>query len=161
MIERLVYPGSFDPITLGHLDVIVRASGLCDQLIIAVLSNPSKTNLFSEQQRIAMIELACQSLSCHWVVESVSGLLVDYLKSLDVRHIVRGCRHAGDFASEMQLANMNQAMLSEMETLILPARSPLSHIHASLVRQVIAEKGAVVPFVPAEVAAYIQSINNE
>lgn len=146
-MRRCVCPGSYDPITLGHLDVIERAAGLFDEVVVAVLHNPDKSGAFTPQQRIAMIE---QSLGQRpgVRVEVFSGrLLVDVCREVGADAIVKGVRGSTDFAYELPMALMNRH-LSGIETLFVPGDPRLEHVSSSLVRQVSAYGGDVTGLVP-------------
>lgn len=152
-----IFPGSFDPITLGHLDLIKRAAAVCAHLTVAILINPEKKGAFSLNERMDMVKSACKGLSNVRVV-SFSGLLVDLARELDVRVIIRGVRGAGDLESEMAMAWANAAMLPGLETLFLPAANGLGGVSSSLVRQIAQLQGDIEPFVPAgEVAEAVKA----
>jgi pantetheine-phosphate adenylyltransferase len=142
-----IFPGSFDPITLGHLDLIRRAASICDILTIAILINPEKTGDFPLNERLDMVKSACEGLSNVRVV-SFSGLLVDLARELDTRIIIRGVRGGHDLDGEMAMAWANAAMHPGLETLFLPAANGLGGVSSSLVRQIARFNGNISPFVP-------------
>ena len=117
-MNRAIYPGSFDPITFGHLDIIKRASKLCDELIIGVLNNKQKNPLFSIDERVNMIKELTENLG-NVKVECFEGLLVDFAKKKDAQVIIRGLRAVTDFENEIQLAQSNKVQYPELETLFL------------------------------------------
>lgn len=151
-----IFPGSFDPLTLGHYDLICRASKLFNQIIVLIGVNSSKQNLFSPEARKSMIE---QSISFSNVrVDFWDGLTVDYLKKNDIKYIVRGIRNTIDFESERSLALMNREVYPKCETIYLQTESKYQHISSSLVREVLKFGKDVSTFVPESVNNYI--LNN-
>ena len=145
-----VFPGSFDPLTLGHLDVITRAAALFDRVVVAILVNPGKTPLFDVGEREAMIRGACEDLS-GVDVEPFEGLLVDYMKRLGAQVVIRGIRSATDFDYERQMALMNRQMYGETETVFLVPSPAYSHISSSLVRDIVGLGGSIDGLVPEAV----------
>lgn len=148
-MRRAVCPGSFDPVTNGHLDIIARASRLYDVVYVAVLVNKSKRGLFTVEERIALIE-ECTSGFGNVTVESFHGLLVDYCKQRDIPAIVKGLRAVSDFDYELQMAQMNNG-LSGVETLFVPTNPVYSFLSSSLVREVATWGGDVSHLVPGPV----------
>ena len=154
-MRRAVCPGSFDPITNGHLDVIERASGLFDEVTIAVLSNSSKTGLFTIEERIEMAKVAASHLP-NVKVDTWSGLLVDYCKAHDIKAIVKGLRAVSDFDYELQMAQMN-LQLKGVDTLLMATKPTYSFLSSSLVREIARYGGDVSALVPAGVLRALQS----
>jgi pantetheine-phosphate adenylyltransferase len=153
-----VVPGSFDPITLGHLDVIGRAAGLFDELHVLVVHNPGKTALLPIAQRVSLIEqsVAAAGLPSNIVVTSWSvGLLVDYCTDVGASVLVKGIRSQVDVAYETPMAIVNRN-LAGVETIFMLPNPAHAHVSSSLVRQVAALGGDVAPYVPHAVAAYLQ-----
>lgn len=148
-MTRAVCPGSFDPPTLGHLDVIGRAAGLFDQIVVAVLINKKKTSLFSVEERIGMLrEITAPYPNVS--VDAFHGLLVDYCRAHDVRAIVKGLRAVTDFDYELQMAQMNQR-LSGVDTLFMPTNPEYSFLSSSLVKEVATYGGEVGHLLPPSV----------
>ena len=151
------YSGSFDPLTNGHLDVIERAAGFCDRLVVGVGVNPNKAGLFTPEERIALVLKTARPLAkkagCALEALAFSGLAVDAAKAAGAAIIVRGVRDATDFDYEMQMAGMNGAMAPSIGTVFLPASPAVRHIAATLVRQIAAMGGDVSPFAPPIVVA--------
>jgi pantetheine-phosphate adenylyltransferase len=149
--RSVIYPGTFDPITNGHVDLTERASRLFDRVVVAIAHSEKKTPLFSLEQRI---ELCQQSLSHLDNVEVVgfSNLLIDFARSQDASCVLRGLRAVADFEYEFQLANMNRAMWPEFESVFLTPAEHLSYISSTLVREIAALNGDITPFVPTPVA---------
>ena len=149
MKRRAVCPGSFDPITNGHLDIIERASLLYDELVVAVLVNPEKAGRFDVVTRMTMIQESISHLS-GITVDSFHGLLVDYCRDHGVKVIVKGLRAISDFEYEVQMAQMNRG-LSGIETVFLPTGPEHGHLSSSLIKAVAHFGGDVSHLVPAPV----------
>jgi len=152
-VSRAVCPGSFDPVTIGHLDVIGRAAELYDGVVVAVGSNISKNALFSPVERVAMLRESCRQ----WPAVSVtlfSGLLVDFCAANDVDVIVKGLRSGADYDYELAMAQMNRK-LTGVDTAFLPTAPDLAYVSSSLVREVASLGGDVSPFVTPAVLARI------
>jgi pantetheine-phosphate adenylyltransferase len=141
-----VCPGSFDPVTNGHVDVIARAAALYDELVVAVLVNPGKAGLFAVDERMELLREAVADLP-NVVVDSFSGLLVDYCLSHDIPVVVKGLRAVGDFEYELQMAQMNRE-LAGVETLFVPTAPQVGHLSSSLVKQIATFGGDVSRLVP-------------
>lgn len=146
-----IYPGSFDPITFGHLDIILRSSKLVDKLIIGVLINSAKNPIFSSEERVEMIKLVTKDIP-NVEVESFEGLLVDYadLKQADV--IVRGLRAITDFEYELQIAQTNHKINSNIDTIFLTTSVEFAYLSSSVVREIAKYGGDIHKFVPDIVA---------
>jgi pantetheine-phosphate adenylyltransferase len=141
-----IYTGSFDPLTLGHVDIIVRASKLFD-LTIGVATNPSKKPLFHQSQRVVQIIETFKDLSLNVKVREVNGLLAKYCAENDIKVVVRGLRNSVDFEYEFGMAHVNSG-LGDLETIFLPAQGAQTHVSSSVVRQ-LAQLGAdYTPYVP-------------
>lgn len=154
-MKKAVCPGSFDPITNGHLDVIERASGLFDEVVIAVLVNNSKTGLFTIEERIDMITESVKHLK-NVTVDTWSGLLVDYCRTHKIAAIVKGLRAVSDFDYELQMAQMN-LQLKGVDTLLMATKPAYSFLSSSLVREIARYGGDVSNLVPARVLADLSS----
>ena len=146
-MRRAVCPGSFDPVTNGHVDIVRRASRLFDEVIVAVGTNVSKNRLFSADERIAMMERACSDLS-NVSVEGFAGLITTFCAERDVTAIVKGLRAASDFDYELQMAQMNSS-LTGVETVFIPTSPDRGFVSSSLVKEVAGFGGDVSSFVPA------------
>ena len=153
-MRRAACPGSFDPVTNGHLDIIERASALFDEVVVAVGVNKSKNRLFSPEERIAMLEEACAGLP-NVRIASFDGLLTDFCKTEDVVAIVKGLRAVSDFDYELQMAQMNRT-LAGVETVFLPTNPEWSYLSSSLVREVARLGGDYRSLVPAHVAQALE-----
>jgi pantetheine-phosphate adenylyltransferase len=156
MLRIAFYSGSFDPMTNGHLDVMIHAAALCDKLVVGVGAHASKSAVFSVEERLKLIrDAATEALAREGcVLEAVAfdGLAIDAARTAGARIIVRGLRDSTDFDYEMQMAGMNGAMAPELRTVFLPASAPVRPITATLVRQIAQMGGEVAPFAPANVA---------
>jgi pantetheine-phosphate adenylyltransferase len=148
-VRRAVCPGSFDPVTNGHVDVITRAAALYDELVVAVLVNPGKAGLFTPDERMDLLREALAELP-NVTVDSFEGLLVDYCRAHDVPVIVKGLRAVGDFEYELQMAQMNRE-LAGVETLFVPTAPQVGHLSSSLVKQIATFGGDVSSLVPKTV----------
>lgn len=148
-MKRAVYPGSFDPITFGHLDIIERSAKMVDELVIAVLRNSAKNSLFSLDERVNMIRELTKDLP-NVKVESFDGLLVDYMSQIDANIIVRGLRAVTDFEYELQIAQMNHVLKEEAETIFLITNLKYSYLSSSLVKEIASYGGDISKFVPAQ-----------
>ena len=159
-MKKAIYPGSFDPITNGHIDIINRASALFDKLIIAVASNKSKESLLSKNERV---EILRDSLSENSKVEidSFEGLLVDYAKKKNIFTIVRGLRTLSDFEYEFRMAIMNRNLNKTIETIFLMTDEKYSHISSSSIKEVYTLGGDISPFVPKPVVRNLNKIDDE
>ena len=153
MIAALV-PGSFDPPTNGHLDVIERCAGLFDRVLVAVVENPTKAPMFSTQKRVDMLE-ECLAGWSNVEIGSFSGLLVDYAEQEDIDVIVKGLRAMTDFDYEFQMSQMNRH-LSGIVTLFVATKAEYGYLSSSLVKQVAGLGGAIDKLVPQNVAAAIE-----
>ncbi|HIQ71196.1 MAG TPA: pantetheine-phosphate adenylyltransferase [Candidatus Onthenecus intestinigallinarum] len=142
-----LYPGSFDPITVGHLDIIERAARLYDDVVVAVLHNPKKQGAFPVQTRLALIERACAHLP-NVRAEFFEGLLVDYARQVGASVVLRGLRAVSDFEYEFQMAQMNRRLCPGVETLFMMTRPEHAYISSSGVREIATFGGDVSAFVP-------------
>jgi len=151
----VVYPGTFDPVTNGHTDLICRASRLFDRVVVAVAADTSKAPVFGLDQRVDLIRKVVAHLE-HVEVVAFSGLLVEFARSLGVPVIMRGLRAVSDFEFEFQLAGMNRRMAPDIETLFLTPAEKYAYISSSLVREIARLKGDVSAFVSPEVHAALR-----
>jgi len=151
-----IYPGSFDPLTNGHLDLIERGSRLVDSLIVAILQNTQKQPLFSVAQRTDMLHEAAAHLS-NVEIDSFEGLLVDYAARRNANAILRGIRAISDYETELQMALLNRRMRPETETVFLMAREEYSFISSRMIKEIITLGGDVSTFVPEPVARRVRA----
>jgi pantetheine-phosphate adenylyltransferase len=154
-----VCPGSFDPITYGHLDIITRAAKVFDELYVVVLNNSSKKPLFSVEERIELIETVTKNIS-NVKVDSFQGLLVDYAESVNADAIIRGLRAVSDFEYEMQITSMNRVLSDKIETFFIMTNNQYSFLSSSIVKEVAKYEGKISELVPPEVEeALIKKFN--
>ena len=163
MAERIgVYPGTFDPITLGHMDIIRRGAKLVDRLIVGVTTNASKSPMFSDEERIAMVEREVAAIGAGIQVVGFDSLLMDFAEAQGASVIIRGLRAVADFEYEYQMAGMNQQLNDRIETVFLMADVSLQPIASRLVKEIAIYGGAigkfVTPSVEADVLARIDQI---
>ncbi len=155
-----LFAGSFDPITLGHLDVVRNAVRLVDRLVLAIGVHPGKAPLFSADERLKMLEEICapvaRAAGCELACTTFAGLVVAAAREAGATVLIRGVRDASDFDYEMQMAGMNATMAPELQTVFLPASPAVRPITATLVRQIAGMGGDVSSFVPAQVAARLK-----
>ena len=150
MLTRAIYPGSFDPVTFGHLDIIERSAGIVDELIVAVLINSAKKSLFSVSERVKMLSELLEGHD-NIKVESFDGLLVDYARSKEASIIVRGLRAVTDFEYELQIAQMNRTIYSEIDTIFLTTSLEYAYLSSSIVKEVASYGGDISHFVPESI----------
>ncbi len=150
-----VYPGSFDPITNGHLDIIERASCVYDKVVVGVLSNMSKKPLFTAEERVKMISLVTEHLE-NVEVDSFTGLLVDFAASKNATVIVKGLRTVADFEYEFQMALLNKALNPEYETMFMMTNTKYSYISSSMVKELAGFHGDLTGLVPCEIIEAIK-----
>jgi pantetheine-phosphate adenylyltransferase len=159
MSRTAIYPGSFDPLTNGHLDVVKGACRLCDKLVLAIGVHPGKQPVFSADERLAILKEICGPVAAAAKVQleciTFDGLVVDAAKKAGAGILIRGLRDGTDLDYEMQMAGMNAAMAPDIQTVFLPASPSVRPITATLVRQIAGMGGDVSAFVPAAVAKKI------
>ncbi len=155
-----VYPGSFDPITLGHLDIITRGSQLCDRLIVCVMVNTAKRPAFPMEKRLEMIKKSVAHLK-NVTVDAYEGLLVDYIHQQNASIILRGLRAVSDFEHEFAMSAMTDSMADDIETLFLMTRAAYSFLSSSLVREVAKFGGDVSAYVPKPIVADVKQLKDK
>jgi pantetheine-phosphate adenylyltransferase len=151
-MRTAIYPGSFDPLTNGHLDVIQRATKLFDRIIVAIAKNESKSPLFTTNERLALVKQAIAHLP-NAEADSFGGLLVEYAVKQKAQAIVRGLRAVSDFEFEFQLALMNRNLNENIETIFMMPKDTYTFISSRIVKEIARLNGDVSPFVPAHVQA--------
>ena len=142
-----IYPGTFDPITLGHVDIVVRASPMFDQVILAVAGSTSKNTIFSVEERIELASKVLEKIKNVKIIQ-FNGLMVDCAKENNASVILRGLRAVSDFEYEFQLAGMNRKLMPEADTIFLPTSEKYTYISSSLVREIAKFGGGITDFVP-------------
>lgn len=152
-----VFPGTFDPATLGHYDIIQRSSKLFDEVIVAVADSPLKHPLFTLDERVSLLKDCCKLLS-NVKVMGFSGMLPDFIRAQHANVLIRGIRTVADYDYEMQLTGMYRIALPQLEIVMLPTNGNLAFISSSLVRDIIVHRGDISPFVPHNITTAIQKI---
>ena len=157
-----VYPGSFDPVTFGHLDVLRRAADVFDRVVVGVLENPRKAPLLAAEQRIALIRLAvietCGDAAARIAVEAFVGLTVDFCRAQGANFIVRGLRAISDFETELQLAHANRKLAPEVDTVFFMTSLEQGYASSSLVKEIAQFGGAIDELVPGAAAKALRSV---
>ena len=154
-MKTAIYPGSFDPVTLGHYDIIERSSKIFDKLIVGVLNNSAKSPLFSVEERVNMLK----DVTSHFPnveVQSFAGLLIDFVRSNDANVIVRGLRAITDFEYELQLAQMNRVIAPEIDTLFLTTNVKYAYLSSSMAKEVAMYGGDISSFLSPEIAEKVR-----
>ena len=154
-MKTAIYPGSFDPVTLGHYDIIERSSKIFDKLIVGVLNNNAKSPLFSVEERVNMLK----DVTSHFPnveVQSFAGLLIDFVRSNDANVIVRGLRAITDFEYELQLAQMNRVIAPEIDTLFLTTNLKYAYLSSSMAKEVAMYGGDISSFLSPEIAEKVR-----
>ena len=154
-MNKAIYPGSFDPVTPGHLDIIERTSKMFDRVIIGVLNNKSKSPLFSVEERVNMLKEVTSSLP-NVEVQSFEGLLIDFVRKNDARVIVRGLRAITDFESELQMAQTNRVIAPEVDTIFLTTNLRYSYLSSSIVKEIAEFDGEISAFLHPAVAEKVR-----
>lgn len=146
-MKKAIYPGSFDPMTFGHLDIIERSAKIVDELVIGVLNNSAKNSLFSLEERVSMIEEMTKDIP-NVTVSSFNGLLVDYMREIGATINIRGLRAVTDFEYELQIAQTNHVQNPDMETIFLTTNLKYSYLSSTIVKEFASYGGDISKFVP-------------
>ena len=154
-LKTAIYPGSFDPMTKGHLDVLERAASMFDKVIIAVLNNTRKKCLLSTQERVNLIKKSVSRLG-NVSVDSFDGLTIEYARKQNAAVLIRGLRAVSDFEYEMQLSQMNSALAPEINTIFLITKPEYNFVSSSAIKEIIMMNGDISEFVPKEVKNYLE-----
>jgi len=150
MFTRAVYPGSFDPVTNGHIDLIQRSAAVFDEVVVAILQNTEKTPLFTIEERIEMLERVVHDLK-NVTVSSFAGLLVDFAAEIEASVIIRGIRAISDYEYELQMALMNRRLSQKIETVFMLPAETYSYLSSRLVKEIAQLGGSINGLVPADV----------
>ena len=149
-MKKAIYPGSFDPLTLGHLDIIERSARIVDELVVGVLNNSAKNSLFSLDERVSMIKEMTDSMP-NVTVTSFNGLLVDYMREIDATIIVRGLRAVTDFEYELQMAQTNRVLAPDVDTVFLTTSLEYAYLSSTIMKEVAYFNGDLSKFAPKEI----------
>ncbi len=155
-MARAVYPGSFDPVTRGHIDIINRAAKVTETLIVAVLNNSAKHPLFSVEERVKLLEECCKDIP-NVKVESFDGLTVDFARQKDATLIVRGLRAVSDFETELQLAQTNHALMPEVDTVFFTTSLKYGYLSSTIVKEAARYGSDIAQFVTSNVEAAVKA----
>lgn len=153
-MKKILYSGTFDPLTKGHYDLIARGSRIADELVVGIIRNPNKSPMYSIEERKKMIEAQVAGLP-NVTVDSFEGLLVDYVKANDIDAVLRGLRATTDFEYEIQMAQVNSKLNKDMETVFLMTDERYSYVSSSVVREVFGLGGEIAEFVPEKIYEYM------
>lgn len=156
-MRRAVFPGSFDPITKGHENIVIRASKLFDEIIVAIGSNSSKKSMFSLQQRREWLEKVFENYD-NVKVDDYDGMTIDYCQRVEARFLLRGVRNGGDFEYERTIAQMTKSMSPETETVILFTDPEYAAINSTVVREILRNQGDVSQFIPTSIDIPLSSL---
>lgn len=148
LIRRAIYPGSFDPPTNGHLDIIARACHLFDEVIVAILINPGKNPIFTVEERVELLEEVLRPWQSQVRIETFNGLLVDFASRMEAQAIIRGVRSVKDYEYELPMVLMNRRLNPQVETVLLMASNDSSFISSSLIKEVFSLGGSIEGLVP-------------
>ncbi len=153
-MRRAIYPGSFDPVTFGHIDMIERSARMVDELVVAVLNNSAKNPLFSVEERVSMLE-GITSHVPNVKIRYFDGLLIDYAKEIEATIIIRGLRAVTDFEYELQIAQTNRIVNSEIDTIFLTTSLEYAYLSSTIVKEVASYGGDISHFVPKQLIPQI------
>ncbi|ACB84932.1 pantetheine-phosphate adenylyltransferase [Natranaerobius thermophilus] len=153
-MKTVIYPGSFDPPTNGHLDIIQRAARVFDKVIVAVLNNPEKNPMFTVAERRKMLEMITKEYA-NVEIDDFNGLLVDYVREKQVSIVIKGLRAISDFENEMQMALTNRKLAPDIETIFMMTNHKCSFLSSSVVKEVVAFDGCIEGLVPEQIQDYI------
>ena len=151
-----IYPGSFDPLTYGHLDIIERAVKICDKLIVGVFINSAKKSLFSQEEREIILKRCCSEISTNIEIVSFNGLLVDFCRNNNISCMIRGLRAVSDFEYEITIASLNKRLAPDIETIFLMGKDENLFISSTLVKEIAAYNGDISTLVHPYVAESIR-----
>lgn len=155
-MKTAIYPGSFDPVTLGHLDIIKRSAGMFDKLIVLVLKNSAKKSLFTAEERVSMMEGLIKDMP-NVCVDTNDGLLVEYAREKNATIVIRGLRTTTDFEYELQLAHTNNMEYKELETIFLATGMEYSYLSSTVVKEFASYHGDISRFVPPEIVPLVEA----
>lgn len=147
-MKKVIYPGTFDPVTYGHIDIVRRAVDLFDEVVVTVAINPTKKPLFTTEERVEMLTVSLKEFSSKVIIDSFDGLLVQHAKQVGATAIVRGLRQISDFEFEFQMALMNRKLSGDITTIFLMPHERYTYLNSTVIRNVASLHGDVSNFVP-------------
>ena len=153
-MRRAIYPGSFDPVTFGHIDMIERSAKIVDELVVAILNNSAKNPLFSVEERVSMLKEMTNHVP-NVKIQFFDGLLIDYAKKIEATIIIRGLRAVTDFEYELQIAQTNRIVSSEIDTIFLTTSLEYAYLSSTIVKEVASYGGDISHFVPKQLIPQI------
>ncbi len=153
-MRRAIYPGSFDPVTFGHIDMIERSAKIVDELVVAILNNSAKNPLFSVEERVSMLKEITNHVP-NVKIQFFDGLLIDYAKKIEATIIIRGLRAVTDFEYELQIAQTNRIVSSEIDTIFLTTSLEYAYLSSTIVKEVASYGGDISHFVPEQLIPQI------
>ncbi|MBQ9815598.1 MAG: pantetheine-phosphate adenylyltransferase [Lachnospiraceae bacterium] len=159
-MKKAVYPGTFDPVTFGHIDVIRRSANIVDELVIGVLVNNQKTPLFTPEERVEMLKSVTKDIPNVTIV-AFNGLLIDFAKSQNANFVIRGLRAVTDFEYELQMAQTNRIIDPDVDTIFLTTSLEYAYLSSSTVREVASFRGDISKFVPEHIARLVEQKINQ
>ena len=159
-MKKIIYPGTFDPITNGHLDIVERAAGLFDHVILAIANHPKKNSLFTVEERIDLIQASIEHLD-NVSVSSTDALIVRFAKENEAIALIRGLRSISDFEYEFQMALMNRSLVPEISSVFMMPDERYMHLNSTVIKEIAALEGDISAFVPAIVEAQLKSKLNK
>ena len=159
-MKKAVYPGTFDPVTFGHIDIIKRSAQIVDELVIGVLNNNQKTPLFTPEERVEMLKSVTKDLPNVTVV-AFDGLLIDFAKKQNANFVIRGLRAVTDFEYELQMSQTNRIIDPDVDTIFLTTSLEYAYLSSSTVREVASFKGDISKFVPKRIAKLVEKKINQ
>ncbi|MCF8268293.1 MAG: pantetheine-phosphate adenylyltransferase [Ignavibacteriales bacterium] len=154
-MRKVIYPGTFDPVTNGHIDIVMRAIDLFDEVVVTVAKNPSKTSLFTVEERVEMLNVSLKNMEGVFV-DSFDGLVVDHAREIGAVGIIRGLRAVSDFEYEFQMALMNRKLNDDLRTIFLMPHEKYTYLNSTIIRNLAQFKGDISDFVPPIVVAKLK-----
>ena len=153
---RALIAGTFDPITVGHSDMIQRASLMFDEIVVVIFNNSEKQNFFTDTQKIEMVKIVCAEINPNIRIDLCDGMLAEYMKNNNINIIIKGVRNVSDFTYEYMLVEINRSVYADIETIFLPSRPEYQHVSSSVVREFLKHGSDISKLVPPAVFEYIK-----
>ena len=155
---RALIAGTFDPITVGHSDLIQRASLMFDEIVVVIFNNSEKQNFFTDEQRVEMAKITCAEINRNIRIDSHDGMLAEYMKTNNINIIIKGVRNVSDFTYEYILSEINRSVYGDIETIFLPSKPGYQHVSSSVVREFLKHGADISKLVPKSVMEYIKGV---